>query len=89
MNAKKLIVAVAAATCTAGAFAADVVRLEFANSMEPHAVTAQNTGSSTGAGSEARSASAGASDQAQPALSFANSLEPSAVTAQSTTQPRK
>lgn len=89
MNAKKLIVAVAAATCAAGAFAADVARLEFGSSVAPHEVTAQNIGSSTGAGSAVRSASAGASDQAQPALNFANSLEPSAVTAQSTTQLRK
>lgn len=83
MNAKKLIVAVAAATCAAGAFAADVTRLEFASSLAPYEVTAQTTGSSAGAGGEVRSASAGASDQALPALNFANSLEPSAVTAQS------
>jgi len=91
MNAKKLIVAVAAATCAAGAFAADVARLEFASSMAPHEVTAQDTGSSAGANNSARSASAGTSDQALPALNFANSLEPSAVTAQSpaTALPRR
>ncbi|QAU33407.1 hypothetical protein [Janthinobacterium sp. 17J80-10] len=83
MNAKKMIVAVVAATCAAGAFAADVVRLEFASSPAPYDVTAQDTGSSAGAGGEARSAGAGISEQSLPAMNFANSLEPSAVTAQS------
>lgn len=93
MNAKKLIVTLVAASCAAGAFAADVARLEFASSLAPHEVTAQDTGGSAGAGSTVRAYSAGAdtAEQALPALNFANAVEPSAVTAQTpaTALPRK